>query len=528
MEGGYRVFDSETPPWVERSEGKEGKNKALHWVQMAEEAALQMRTDIHNEYGANEAKSHHRFNEKLFPKGVSEKGFNTITNDVQARVASRMLLALLGQTPDERKFTFAFTGHSNLAGHGNYFDHTYPFQMGRTLAKAFNKAGLRLAVQNFGAGGTSTIPTTGWCGPAQVGDEVDVAVWDFGMTEGAKNMMVGEAWVRSFLSLPGRAPANLVFMEHARAKKWSSIYSGHVGMASLDKSESGLPLMANHTDTPESMRWLHPDCKKFKGGTPDNVFCRKEKWGPARHEMEWRVGKKGDLESGIYREGRKRAGSCPGMVVWHDGFKLHALKGRLLAHFYSRCLNKALAELKERLKALPDHADFQRVAKEVSALRKELRAVARRHHSSLPKAGGDCSKVPFCTQLQHTKCRTSVQPTVSSHLLAAKDEKGATLSVSLDRPNSGKKSDEALCRMGFIDYKYSLAVEPAHGWVAFSEPLSGLKKGSSIVVCEPQTGWNRDKGMALFDNKGETAWELGGAALDPPKSMEIMKVRGLG
>lgn len=299
--------------------------------------------------------------------------------------------------------------------------------------------------------------------------------------------------------------------------------SGHVGIASLEKSEQGMPLMANHTDTPEAMRWLHPDCKKYKGGTAENVWCRKEKWGPARHEMEWRIGRKGDLESGVYRQGQKKAGSCPGMVVWHDGVKLHALRGRLLAHFYSRCLSRALAQLKERLKALPDHAGFDAVAKEIAVIRKEAAAAAVNRRMSLPKAGADCSKVPFCPHPEHMSCLTSVQPTVSSHTLAATDESGVPIAVSLDRPNNSKKSGEVLCRMGFIDYKYSLAIEPAHGWVAFTEPLAGLKEGASVVVCEPQTGWNRDPGMALFDNKGEAAWELGGDALAPPKSMAIMK-----
>jgi len=271
------------------------------------------------------------------------------------------------------------------------------------------------------------------------------------------------------------------------------------------------------------MRWLHPDCKKFKGGTADNVWCRKEKWGPAKHEMEWRIGRKGDLESGVYRQGQKKAGSCPGMVVWHDGVKLHALRGRLLAHFYSRCLSRALARLKERLKALPDHASLDVMTNEIASFRKEVAAEAVNRRKSLPKAGGDCSKVPFCPELEHTTCRTSVQPTVSSHLLAATDEQGSQINPSLDRPNSGKKSDEVLCRMGFIDYKYSLAVEPVHGWVSFSHPLTGLRKDSRIVVCEPQTGWNRDKSMALLDDTAETTWELGGKALAPPTSMGIMK-----
>jgi len=44
----------------------------------------------------------------------------------------------------------------------------YTFVMGRGAAGAFKQAGVDLAVQNFAVGGGRTLPTTGWCGEAQV------------------------------------------------------------------------------------------------------------------------------------------------------------------------------------------------------------------------------------------------------------------------------------------------------------------------------------------------------------------------
>ena len=105
------------------------------------------------------------------------------------------------------------------------------------------------------------------------------------------------------------------------------------------------------------------------------------------------------------------------------------------------------------MKQLPDHSDMTTVSLRVAALRQEVAADGANRHGSLPKPGGDCAKVPFCARLEHTACRTAVQPTVSTHLLAATDAEGGIVEASLDRPNGGKKDSERLCRMGFLDYK---------------------------------------------------------------------------
>jgi hypothetical protein len=49
--------------------------------------------------------------------------------------------------------------------------------LARAAAAAFKAAGISLAVQNFAMGGGRTLPTTGWCGEAQVGPAVDLAIW---------------------------------------------------------------------------------------------------------------------------------------------------------------------------------------------------------------------------------------------------------------------------------------------------------------------------------------------------------------
>ena len=330
MNRGYRLFESLHPPWdAGKSKESLSKDSVLEFIHSIKAVTKTWMSSIHEDYGSGNQK--HNFADKLFPQGGKEKGLAFISSDVEQRLASRMLSAMLQPDAEARRFTIAFTGHSNLAGHGNYFDMTYPFVMGRKLAVPFHAAGISLAVQNFAAGGTATLPTTGWCGEQQVGDAVDVGVWDFDMTEQGKSEAQGEAWIRSFLSLPHPA-AGLLFMKNERAKRWSSGYGAHVAIHSLEKVDSKMPLAENSTDFPEAIRWLHPDCSKFgDNGAVGNTYCRQEKWAPAKQEMKWRLNKaKGKLESGVWRGDKQVAGSCPGMVPWHDGHKLHQLKGSLL------------------------------------------------------------------------------------------------------------------------------------------------------------------------------------------------------
>ena len=61
-----------------------------------------------------------------------------------------------------------------------------------------------------------------------------------------------------------------------------------------------------------------------------DVLCRKDKWSPARDLMQYARNAKGAMQPAVYEKGRKVGGGCPGMNPWHDGWKLHKLKGSIL------------------------------------------------------------------------------------------------------------------------------------------------------------------------------------------------------
>jgi hypothetical protein len=61
-----------------------------------------------------------------------------------------------------------------------------------------------------------------------------------------------------------------------------------------------------------------------------DVLCRKDKWSPARDLMQYARNPKGAFQPAVWEHGKKVGGGCPGMNPWHDGWKLHKLKGSVL------------------------------------------------------------------------------------------------------------------------------------------------------------------------------------------------------
>lgn len=105
----------------------------------------------------------------------------------------------------------SFAGTSVTAGHDNLFEESYPLVFGRALQPVFEAAGIDLVVRNHAMGNNPAIPSA-FCVGAQLGEDTDVAVWEFGMMVGGPLMLPHiELWLRNALALP-RRPA-LMFLD---------------------------------------------------------------------------------------------------------------------------------------------------------------------------------------------------------------------------------------------------------------------------------------------------------------------------
>ena len=113
------------------------------------------------------------------PKTVDGAGWST--EGSLAGLKRRLLHAIL----TEDSFTWAMSGHSASAGHGNLFQQSYTEQIQWIMEAVFSRLGVKHEARNVGMGGLGTLQT-GLGAASILGPHVDVLMWDSGMTEKEK------------------------------------------------------------------------------------------------------------------------------------------------------------------------------------------------------------------------------------------------------------------------------------------------------------------------------------------------------
>lgn len=88
------------------------------------------------------------------------------------------------------KYVWATGGHSATAAHGNLWRESYTAVLERTVKDLFSSVGLNFIGRNHAMGGTSSGPEIALCGKEIFGNDLDVLVWDTGMTDGTFVLLV--------------------------------------------------------------------------------------------------------------------------------------------------------------------------------------------------------------------------------------------------------------------------------------------------------------------------------------------------
>ena len=131
-------------------------------------------------------------------KGTKQGGWTT--DDSWNALVKRILHAIM----TEDVFVFAMGGHSAAAGHGNHFQQSYTLQVQWILEAVFARLGVRHIARNFGNGGLGTIHNS--MAAADIyGHDVDMIMWDSGMTEKPKEnieLMHRQALIGSKFKVP--------------------------------------------------------------------------------------------------------------------------------------------------------------------------------------------------------------------------------------------------------------------------------------------------------------------------------------
>ena len=196
----------------------------------------------------------------------------------RGKVVERLLRAFaLGDS-----FVIAVGGMSDVAGHGNLFEESYPNVCNDVLRDVFQTAGINFHVRNMAMGGVPSFPNS-VCMEDNFGRDADVVVWDFRMVE--RDEIKGELYVRQALMQP-RAPFVCFKRHNPYLKKFHYAHA-----------EGALHVI-------DEMKAYNQLNKAKSPGVANDKFC----------------------------EG---ACECPGQVRWHAGWKMQRFRGIHMAVSYT-------------------------------------------------------------------------------------------------------------------------------------------------------------------------------------------------
>jgi len=310
--------------FAEYGKGREGlepqelttRKRQFHW----EQVDLSTATDAPPEYQR---------------KGGRGTGGWTTTRS-QKGLERRLLHAMM--TSDT--FTVVMGGHSAAAGEGNHFKQNYMMQFHKVMAPIFARLGVKLITRNVAMGGLGTIQHA--LGSAGIyGDEIDLLLWDSGMTEG-RDQPAMDMFLRQGLIGGKRVPVIWGYgIDFDLLKNVHENADADIG--EFGSATEGLPLTESRQQAetlPWAVRYLH--CAEDA-----QDLCREMKYC----NTCWQV-----RNDGIEPK-EHQAQNAKGQTNWHPGWRVHQLTGRNLAMAVLQSLQSAINIWTEHVLAGPPLAD---------------------------------------------------------------------------------------------------------------------------------------------------------------------------
>eukprot|EP00532_Pseudo-nitzschia_australis_P007647 CAMPEP_0168175332 /NCGR_PEP_ID=MMETSP0139_2-20121125/7058_1 /TAXON_ID=44445 /ORGANISM="Pseudo-nitzschia australis, Strain 10249 10 AB" /LENGTH=1010 /DNA_ID=CAMNT_0008093697 /DNA_START=102 /DNA_END=3134 /DNA_ORIENTATION=- len=259
-----------------------------------------------------------------FPGDVSKEPCKSSSGCTDKTSFYNLKRRLLHAVMTEDVFAVAMGGHSSAAGHGNHFIQSYTLQVQWILEGVFSRLGVRHQSRNFGLGGLGTTQS-GLATKQIFGHDIDVLLWDAGMTEGEQKAR--DMFFRQGILGPGKVPVIgslsprndvLRFLNDNVGADWVMI--GDQGNVQL-------------TETLEDLQKLPWASHYVRCGVELSGICRDNEY----MGVCW-------IDRDDYKPTTPQKPAPGGRAKWHPGNRKHQIVGRAIAYIILEALREGLVE----------------------------------------------------------------------------------------------------------------------------------------------------------------------------------------
>jgi len=229
---------------------------------------------------------------------------------------------LLHAIMTEDIFVVAMSGHSAAAGHGNHFTQSYTLQVQWILEGVFSRLGVRHQARNVGLGGLGTVQT-GLATKQILGHDVDILMWDSGMTE--KEPRARDLLFRQGILGDGKVP---MLWAAAPRNDMIGMLNEHADADILMLGENDVLTTAETLEEVAELPWA---AQYVRCGNEISSICRDNEYAG----VCW-------VERDDFKPKTQQKKEPGGRARWHPGNRHHQLTGRSIAYTILEALKEAL------------------------------------------------------------------------------------------------------------------------------------------------------------------------------------------
>lgn len=141
------------------------------------------------------------------------------------------------------RLVWATAGNSIAAGHGNLYRESYTAVLTRAVTPVLDAASLAFVSRSYGLSGAQSAPECAFCTHALYGNDLDILVWDFSLTDGRRRDVelnkMEWFWTRSAVSSSSYSstiflavnvyddPGRIAILDSLAARGLTVLYSRH-------------------------------------------------------------------------------------------------------------------------------------------------------------------------------------------------------------------------------------------------------------------------------------------------------------